>query len=362
MLPLTKGGYKMTSTYKKSIFFATLIIILCSIGGCTLKESVKSGSTGYWPTVEWRTTTPEAQNMDSTQLEKMDDDLNNIYYQIRSVVIIRNGHIVFEKYYLGDENTSQPIYSATKSIVSALIGIALDKGYIENIDQKVVNYFPEYAEEIADARFNEISIRHLLTMSAGFDNALGKPNKGIKECFGYPITTSPGSEARYNSCATHLLSGIISKSTKMSAQEFGYKELFEPLGIEKPTWISGSEGYTMGGFGLYMTSRDMAKIGHLYLHDGVWDGNQIISANWVKESTQKQSTIKLGTFELSYGYQWWVSSPKGYTLFTAAGMGGQYIYVFPDLDIVAVVTSDSLSFPIKHQGVVSSYCIAAVIK
>ena len=181
----------MTSTYKKSIFFTALIIILCSISGCTLKESVKSGSIGYWPTVEWRTTTPEAQNMDSAQLEKMDDDLKNNYRQIRSVVIIRNGHIVFEKYYLGDANCSQPIWSVTKSIVSALIGIALDKGYIENIDQNVVNYFPEYTEEIADARFNEISIRHLLTMSAGFDHGLGKPNKGIKECFGYPNNNHP---------------------------------------------------------------------------------------------------------------------------------------------------------------------------
>jgi CubicO group peptidase (beta-lactamase class C family) len=127
-------------------------------------------------------------------------------------------------------------------------------------------------------------------MSAGFETSL-RGRGGMKECLAYPLKFTPGSEARYNSCASHLLSGIISMSTKMSNLEFGYKELFKPLGIPKPPWQNGSNGYAMGGYGLELTSRDMAKIGYLYLHDGVWEGNQIVSANWVKESTQEQSRL-----------------------------------------------------------------------
>ena len=111
-----------------------------------------------------------------------------------------------------------------------------------------------------------------------------------------------------------------------------------------------------------MKSRDMAKIGYLYLHDGVWDGNQILSANWVKESTREQFKVDFGTFKAAYGYQWWVGSIKDYTIFLAMGLGGQYIYVFPDLDIVSIVTSDSRNHPPEHRGVVDSYSIAAVIK
>jgi CubicO group peptidase (beta-lactamase class C family) len=324
----------------------------------------------YWPTKEWRTSTPEAQDMDSTQLGKMNNFLENKCPAVRSVLVIRNGYIAFEKYYIGDANTTHTIYSVTKSITSALIGIALGKGYIKSIDQKMVTFFPEYASEITDSRLNKITIRHLLTMSAGFETDPGQGPPGMRTSFAQPIITEPGSHAAYNSGSSHLLSGIISKSTKMSTLEFGDKHLFKPLGIQKPVWRKGVDGYTRGGYGLWMRPRDMAKIGYLYVQNGVWDNNQIIPAKWIKESTQKHSTISWFQKEVPYGYQWWIGSTnssyfKGHSGFSAVGYGGQYIDVIPDLDIVIVATSNTSGSGYKepkHNKIAASFIVPSVLK
>ena len=347
----------------KKTFVMFLIVIGLLIGFRVDKSFAGQVNQKYWPTKEWRTSTPEAQDMDSTQLGKMNNYIENKCPLVRSVLVIRKGYIVFEKYYIGDANSTHHIYSGTKSIISALIGIALDKGYIKSIDQKMVTFFPEYALKITDSRLNKITIRHLLTMSAGFATSLWKGPPDMKTSFTQPIITEPGSQAAYNSGASHLLSGIISKSTEMSTLEFGDKHLFKPLGIQKPVWRKGVDGYTRGGYGLYMRSIDMAKIGYLYLQNGVWDNNQIIPAKWIKESTQKHSTMSIFQKEYSYGYQWWITSPKGHSCFSAVGVGGQYIEVIPDLDIVIVATSNPGSYAQpKHYDLPGSFIIPSVLK
>jgi len=280
---------------------------------------------------------------------------------VRSVLVIRHGYIVFEKYYEGDSNYNKHIFSATKSFISALIGIALDKGYINNLDQKMFSFFPEYTSEITDPRVKEITIRDLLTMSAGFASSFQGPGD-LKSSFFQPIVTDPGTHSAYNSGESYLLSGIISKTTKMNSLEFGYEHLFKPLGIQKPEWGSGPDGYTIGGYGLHLRTRDMAKLGYLYLKNGVWDGKQIVPKEWVKESTRKQVMINVGQKTIPYGYQWWIIAPNGHFAFCAIGLGGQYITVIPDLDIVIAVTSDSMSVKPQHQGVVPSFVIPSVQK
>ena len=313
----------------------------------------------YWPTKGWRTSAPELQDMNSNQLEKMNDYFENNCPLLRSAIIIRRGNIVFEKYYKGQSHSSRPIYSATKSIISALVGIALDKGYIKNIDQKIVTFFPEYASEITDSRFNEITIRHLLTMTAGFTTNYRGSN-GMRGCFEEIIITQPGSQASYNSSSSHLLSGIISKSTKMSTLEFADQHLFKPLGIQRPDWHTGIDGYNMGGLGLWMKPRDMAKIGYLYLNNGIWEGKQIVSPEWIEMSTKKQVSMKSGQNEYPYGYLWWVALYEGHPLFIAVGSGGQYIEVIPDLDLVIVTTSDSRSGRPKHNGVAAKFAVQSI--
>ena len=345
---------------KISIIFSIVTLSIFALNACATKNLSQEDSGEYWPTEEWRTSSPEDQNMDSNQLVKMNTIIDNDYPEVKSVIVIRNGFIVFEKYYIGDANTDQSLHSATKAIVSSLIGIALDKGYIDNTEQKAISFFPEYEGKVKDDRFNDISIKNLLTMSAGFDVSPFVGRK-MKRCINYPITTPPGTEAHYNSCSTHLLSGIISKSTKMSALEFGYTQLFKPIGIEKPYWKKDSDGYNLGGYGLKMRSRDMAKIGYLYLNEGLWDGVQIISKDWIQESTKEQNRIKVDK-EIPCGYQWWVGSHKGYACFYAMGFGGQFISVYPDLKMVTVITSGEKAFNTTHQDVVSSNSITSIIQ
>ena len=352
--------------YKKTLFTYLIVIgLLIHTGFRVDKSFAGHGNQEYWPTKEWRTSTPESQGMDSTQLKKMNDFLENECRMIRSVLVVRNGYVVFEKYYNGGEvNIAQPIYSATKSIVSALIGIALDKGYIKNIDQKMITFFPGYASHISDQRVKTITIRHLLTMTAGFPTSFrGRP--GMQSSFSESIVTEPGLQAAYNGSASNLLSGIISNSTKTSTLEFGYEHLFKPLGIDKPPWGKGINGYIKGSYGLSMRSRDMAKIGYLYLQNGVWDNNQIIPEKWVKESTQKGSAMLFSPQESPYGYQWWVIERKGHSAFQAAGIGGQYIIAIPDLDIVMVSTSNnyySTGTRTEHYRILEAYIIPAVIQ
>jgi CubicO group peptidase (beta-lactamase class C family) len=349
----------MNSKMQKLIIFCISIFLLLGFG---ISISV-SGEVNqeYWPTKEWRNSTPEDQGMISASLENMDKYIKNKCPLVRSILVIRHGYIVFEKYYNGDVSYDNHIYSATKSFVSALIGIALDKGYIKNIDQKIFEFFPEYTSEITDPRLKEITIRDLLTMSAGFATSFRGP-PDLKSSFFQPIVTDPGSHSAYNSGETYLLSGIISKTTKMNSLEFGYENLFKPLGIQKPKWGSGPGGYTIGGYGLHLRIRDMAKLGYLYLRNGVWDGKQVVPEKWVKESTCKQAMITMGPKKIPYGYQWWIIASEGHLAFCAIGLGGQYITVIPDLDIVIAVSSDSMSLKPQHQGVVPSFVIPAVLK
>ncbi len=293
-------------TQKTLIVFITV----CLLGLFLLPLSnSQTDSPVYWPTKEWKTSTPEEQKMDSTKLEQINAYVEENCPKLRSILISRNGYIVFEKYYSGDANYANEIDAATMSITSALIGIALDQGHIKNIDQKMYTFFPEYASGITDPRRKKITIRHLLTMTPGFSRGDGLWDMEFD--FKQLISFEPGETPAYNRSASHLLSGIITKSTNMSTLQFADKYLFKSLGIPTPRWRTGFGGYNQGGWGLYMTTRDMAKIGYLYLRNGVWDGRQIIPKKWVKESTQKHSSnpiesISSVEIDSAYGYQLWV--------------------------------------------------------
>jgi CubicO group peptidase (beta-lactamase class C family) len=294
--------------------------------------------------------------MDSAKLEQIDAYVEENCPKLRSILISRNGYIVFEKYYSGDANYANDIDASTQSITSALIGIALGQGHIKNIDQKMYTFFPEYAPGITDPRRKKISIRHLLTMTPGFIRFGGGSFGDMESDFKRLIEFEPGETHAYNTGASHLLSGIITKSTNMSTLQFADKYLFKPLGIPTPRWATGFGGYNHGGGGLYMRTRDMAKIGYLYLRNGVWDDRQIIPKKWVEESTRKHSStpFELNSsveIDIAYGYQWWVStSPTGYHTFTALGSGGQYIHINPKLNLVTVMTTDSRELGIPHNS------------
>lgn len=341
-----------------SILAFLVIIFFLTVSPCFSKEN----KNGYWPTESWRTSTPEAQGMNPQKLEAMNKHILDNCPDVQSLIIVRHGYIIFEKYYKEDKNYKQSLWSATKSIISALIGIAIEKGYIEGIDRKMYTYFPEFEKRIADPRRKQITIRDLLTMSAGYGPAMTA--ESTKSCFEQAIVNDPGTHPAYNSCETQLLSGIITKATTMNSFQFGTRFLFNPLGIKDFSWGIPTAEYTGGGYGLNMRSRDMAKIGYLYLKDGVWEGEQIVPKQWVEESTREQVLIPVGQKARPhpYGYQWWITAPGGYQGFCAIGIGGQYIHVVPDLDMVMVATSNTMRMYPEHQVLMASFIVPAVLK
>ena len=259
--------------------------------------------------------------------------------------------MVFEKYYSwGSREKFAHVHSVTKSVTSASVGIALDKGYLNSVDQKLVDFFPEYITDESDPMKKEISIRHLLTMSAGFKwNDRGPSMRNwylssnwVKSAIQLPQENTPGDIFNYNSSTSHLLSAILSKSSEISTLDFAKQYLFEPLGIQSAYWHQDQQGYHIGGFGLGLSARDLAKLGFLYLNNGYWNGRNIVSESWVNESTSQQiqavSHPIYGKF--GYGYQWWVKKVDGCNSFRAWGRRGQFIVVVPELDLVIAVTSN----------------------
>lgn len=304
----------------------------------------------YWPTSGWRSSTPEMQGMDSAKLLIADEFIQNRLPDAFSLLVVKNGYLVFEKYYSwGSPEKYAVVHSVTKSVTSALIGIALDKDYLKSVDQKLTEFFPEYITDDLDPRKKEISLKHLLTMSAGFRwNDRGPVMRNWYTSSNWPKFTiqlpqenNPGEVFNYNSSTSHLLSIILSKSTKTSTLDFAKQNFFEPLGIKSAYWHQDPQGYYIGGFGLGLSARDLAKIGFLYLNNGYWNGQSIVSEYWVKESTDQQiqaiSHPIYGTF--GYGYQWWVKKVDDCSSFRAWGRRGQFIVIVPELDLVIAVTS-----------------------
>ena len=306
----------------------------------------------YWPTKQWKTSAPEKQGMDAAKLMIADEFVRERLPDAFSLLVVRNGYLVFEKYYsYGSIYRQSVVHSVTKSVTSALIGIALEKGYLKSLDQKLVEFFPEYITDDQDPRKKEITIEHLLTMSTGVRWDDRGPSMTdwyfssdwVKGAIQQPQEYDPGAVFTYNSSTSHLLSAILTKSTKTSTLDFGRKYFFEPMGITSALWHTDPQGNHIGGFGLSLPARDLAKIGFLYLNNGYWDGKSIVAEDWVKESTGQQIQAYghpvYGRF--GYGYQWWVKEVDGCKSFRAWGRRGQFIVVVPELDLVIAVTSNS---------------------
>lgn len=189
--------------------------------------------------------------------------------------MIRNGYLVFERYYLGrSSEAASPTASISKNFVSALIGIALDKGLIRNTDQRILEFFPEYASVFNDPRKREIRLRHLLSMTAGFvplgTDGWGGSSDWFRWILARPMANNPGEVFDYNTGLYHVLAGIVAKASGQTVPDFASRNLFQPLGIPNPRWELAPRGYYTGLYDL--RARDLAKFGYLYLRQGLWGG------------------------------------------------------------------------------------------
>jgi CubicO group peptidase (beta-lactamase class C family) len=337
-------------TIRRIITTASLVAIalflLAIVAACTPFER----DSAYWPTDEWRTSTPEEQDMDPARLQQMMDLIDGQDFAYHSVLVVRHGHIVFEEYRNGyDRDRKHHLQSTTKSFSSMLIGIAIHEGFLEGVEQKMVDLFPDYTIANLDARKQRLTLAHLLTMSDGMDwheldypysdarNSLGQmwvSRDAVQHVLDRPMAREPGESWAYNSGTSILLGGILEQATGQDVLAFAREYLFGPLGIKDVTWdkTTGNHYHTDGG--LYLTPRDMARFGYLMLHGGTWDGQEIVSPEWVARSTQTHYQTSSGK---GYGYQWWTLEQG---IFAAQGHYEQKIYVVPEADMVVVFTGN----------------------
>jgi CubicO group peptidase (beta-lactamase class C family) len=315
--------------------------------------------------------------LDTTLLnEMMRKILDGTYPNVHSILIIKDGKLVFEEYfYEHNKNKLHELRSATKSFVSALAGIAIDKGYIKSKNEKVLSYFPEYTFNNLTEAKKKITIENLLTNQSGLDcdtyNAKAVGNESImayeKDWIQYsldlPMVDSAGGIGQYCSSNPIILGRIIEKATKMSLPEFATQTLFKGIGIKNFYWQfkpDPSSGETFCQVNL--RSRDMAKFGLLYLNNGLWNGKQVIPKQWVEHSLEKHSVVA----GLDYGYLWWTKylDANGVRYFgkLAQGNGGQKIYIFKELNLVTVITAGHYNMQSSSNEINAKYILPAFNK
>ena len=319
----------------------------------------------------WETASLSSVNIDAGLIKELFERIgDNSYKNIHSVLLVKNGKLVVEKYFPGQDSLGQyrtftgdtlhEMLSATKSVNSILIGIAIDQHLIRGVDEKISTFFPEYSDIFTNKEKDAICLKDLLSMTAGLswdewtypytdprnDTAMMASKADFfRYVLERPVATTPGAKFVYNSGVSLMLGEIIYKASGLRADKFAERHLFSPLGITNYSWGKAPNGVVNTLGGLALRPRDMAKIGQLYLNGGRWEEKQIVSEKWVKESTKQQiGASQLPTWFLAdgYGYQWWLGSfhVRGQTIgsYSARGRGGQFIIVFPALQMVAVFT------------------------
>lgn len=269
---------------------------------------------------------------------------------LKSLVVFHEDIIIKEEYYgTGGADARHDVRSVTKSVVSILVGIAIDKGYIHSIEQTIGEFIDSQTYSITSEKA-AIKIRDLLTMTSGFEwdeltsndvyNNWVLAENQVQYLLDKPLINNPGEYFTYNTAALHLLSVIITNATGMNTRDFALEYLFEPLGIEEIEWETDNQGFYNGGAGLEITPHDMIKIGQLILNHGVYNGNLIVSSNYIDQSVQsKISTNSTMYFGTNYGYCWWLGQSENRDFAFANGYGGQFIVVIPEINLIVVATN-----------------------
>ncbi|MET0501573.1 MAG: serine hydrolase [Candidatus Binatia bacterium] len=265
--------------------------------------------------------------------------------RLQSLLISIDGELVEERYFNGARAAqSANLKSASKSLLSALVGIALDRGYLKSVHETIDKFFPEDLTRSNDAKKKTITIEDLLTMRSGLETTSNvnygrwvQSNNWVSYVLTRPVVDEPGGQMIYSTGNSHLLSAILTKATKMSTFEFARRHLAEPLGVPLAPWVRDPQGIYLGGNEMQWTPRGMLAFGELYLNGGRVKGKQIVSETWIKESLTPRTRSRWSNRE--YGYSWWIDSLGGHTTYYAWGHGGQFIFTVPALKLVVATTS-----------------------
>lgn len=324
-----------------SFLLILLVFLNCQKDNTNIPSTLTTNPTpteGYWQKDD-----PTKYSFSTATIEKIireADQLNNFY----ALLIIRDGKLLVEEYF---ENHSQAspfeLRSITKNITSALTGIAIEKDWIPNVDEPIYTYFPKLN---LSGQKRDITFKHLLNMSSGLSwdeeiNVLPLIQQQIPQPVNHilsqPMVSAPTTIFDYNSLSPHVVAEVLVQKTGLSLSALAKRELFAPLEIEPFNWTTDPEGRNWGGFGLQLTARDLAKFGQLYLNNGAWEGQQIVPAAWVEQSSQRQ----IFTQNSGYSYQWWVSTKSDTPIYYGQGFGGQGLILIPEKDLMIVALQEA---------------------
>ena len=350
-----------------------------------------------WPTEGWAASTPEAQGLDGAPFSTLDGEIKEGKYgYVDRMVVMRNGRLVISERYQNDYReisrghegplgcgeatcpdeaaasnpynylhpSTHPFYqgrdvhtlqSVTKSVTVTLIGVAIARGEVEGVDAPLLSFFEDYDLSGVDERLRQATLDDLLTMRSGIewheqDRPFNETNTNlqleasddwIQFTLHQPSDAAPGEKWVYNSGGSHLMSGIIKKATGSYVDAYAEAHLFGPLGISDYHWKKTPRGFPDTEGGLYLEAEQLAKIGYLYLHDGVWDGQRILPEGWAKAATARR-VDRVNSPGWGYGYQWWRLDRDGVEVWAGLGFGGQYLLVLPAHDLIGVVNSWNL--------------------
>ena len=338
---------------------------------------------------EWPTASFDAVGLVREPFQTMERAIGaGDFKLIGSVLVARQGHLVYERYFDGSDGTAlRNTRSATKTVTSMLVGIAIDRGLLTGVDATILPFFPDKAPvQHPDPRKERLTVEDFLTMSSllecddsntfssGHEErmyliedyvqfTLDLPIKGFPAWATAPAQAAFGRSFSYCTAGVATLGGVLERAAGMSVQQFAQEHLFAPLGIQKADWPLTPTGLAMTGGGLRLTSRDLLKLGQLYLNGGEWHGRRIISQPWVTESTRPHARVDADT---EYGYLWWLrtfqvgTTPNG--AYLMQGNGGNKVAVFPALDLVVVITSTNYNSRGMHEQtdrLLSGYILAA---
>ena len=355
-----------------------LLVLLLLVAGCDSNDTNDPlAQIGAFD--EWATDTPASQNLDAALLDRLTEAVQNgDFGAVHSVLIARNGVLVYEEYFRNaTADGLHQVYSVTKSVTSALVGIAVAEGHINGVQTPLLDFFPEYQADLENTSDwkTQITLEDALNMQAGFQwdewstsyNSSSNPTAHLfrsddwmKFMLDLPMTSQPGTRFTYNSGVTMLLSGIIKQATGQPTEAYARDKLFETLGIDSYSWQEGPHEITNTGWGLFLTPRDMARFGHLYLMNGLWGDGQLIPRSWIDVLDTPASMLNAGT---GYTYQWWLmasaDAPQRFIPY-AEGYGGQFIFVIPALDMVVVSTARNFTATTDIRAILNQYVFPAV--
>ena len=335
---------------------SVLIISCVLLTSCLKEDDLKLPFKTFVPANlndGWEISTPAQEGIDETEL-------HNIYkfyhesgdlWQVHSLLVFRNNKLIAESYTKNPNEITQPIaiWSCTKQVIAMLTGIAIEQGFIDDVTDNLQKYLPEEISRYPDK--GTITIQNLLQMQSGiaFNNdgfngesnqlLMQKPTNSLDFVLKLPLHSSSGEKFHYNDGDPHIISAILQRQTGKTTKDWAAEVLFSKLGMKNYNWAVYKDGITMGGFGIMATPREMARIGHLVLNKGYWNGQQIVNSEWINEMTSvKISSEKANFHNGSFGYYWWID--EGREIVFMAGHGGQHVFIKPAKNLIIVTTAD----------------------